>query len=62
MLTAKTAERYRLALVSAHPDGPHADAVVYVLDPFQAFEFGDFSADGVLGDWHQTWAKGGPPQ
>ena len=28
----------------------------------QGFELGDFSADGVVGDWAQMWAKDGPPQ
>ncbi len=62
VLTAKNAERYRLALVRVHPDGPDADEVTYVLDPFKGFEFGDFSVDGVVGDWAQMLTKGGPPQ
>jgi SNF2 family DNA or RNA helicase len=62
VLTAKNAERYRLSLVRVHPEGSQADELRYVLDPFQGFEFGDFSADGVVGDWDEMWNKGVGPR
>ncbi|GHJ56384.1 RNA helicase [Nonomuraea sp. TT08I-71] len=61
VLYGKNAERYRLALVSVHPDGPDQDAVRYVLDPFEGFDFGNFAADGVRGNWHDMWNKGESP-
>ncbi|WP_432904018.1 helicase-related protein [Micromonospora matsumotoense] len=61
VLYGKNAERYRLALVSVHPDGPDHDDVRYVLDPFQGFDFGNFAADGVRGNWHDMWNKGEAP-
>lgn len=61
VLYGKNAERYRLALVSVHPDGPGQDDVRYVLDPFQGFEFGNFGADAVRGNWHDMWNKGRSP-
>src|SRR5205807_6325928 len=47
VLYGKNADRYRLALVSVHPDGPERDQVQYLVDPFQGVEFGDFAADAV---------------
>ncbi len=61
VLYAKNADRYRLALVSVSPDGPEYDEVRYLLDPFAGFEFGEFAADGVRGDWGQMWARGEAP-
>jgi hypothetical protein len=49
-------------LVSVHPQGADRDEVRYVLDPFRGFEFGEFAADGVRGNWRDMWARGGPPQ
>jgi len=48
-------------LVSVSPDGAEQDEIRYLVDPFQGFEFGDFAAGGVRGDWAKEWAKGGPP-
>ncbi|GGM39984.1 helicase-related protein [Dactylosporangium sucinum] len=61
VLYGKNAERYRLALVSVHPDGPDKDEIRYVLNPFQGFDFGTFAADGVRGNWRDMWDKGEPP-
>jgi len=61
VLYGKNADRYRLALVRVSPDGPEHDEIRYLVDPFAGFEFGDFAADGVRGDWAKEWAKGGPP-
>src|SRR5665811_519173 len=58
VLYAKNADRYRLVLVSVHPDGPERDAIRYVANPFKDFQFGDFAADGVRGDWAKMWARG----
>ncbi len=62
MLYAKNADHYRLVLVSVHPDGPQVDEIRYVANPFKDFQFGDFAADGVRGDWTQMWARGGAPR
>ena len=62
VLYGKNAERYRLALVRVSPDGPDSDELRYVVGAFRGFDFGDFAADGVRGDWAQMWARGGPPQ
>lgn len=43
------------------PDGPNRDEVWYLIDPFKGFDFGDFAADGVRGDWTAMWVRGGPP-
>jgi superfamily II DNA or RNA helicase len=61
VLYGKNADRYRLALVSVHPGGPEHDEVRYVLDPFKGFDFGDFAADCVRGNWHEMWEKGVAP-
>ncbi len=61
VLYGKNADRYRLALVRVSPDGPEHDEIRYLVDPFARFDFGDFAADGVRGDWAKEWAKGGPP-
>jgi len=61
-LTGKNAaQRYRLALVSVHPDGPERDQVRYIVDPFRDVDFGDFGATGMSGDWDKEWARGGHP-
>jgi hypothetical protein len=62
VLYGRNADRYRLALVSVHPDGPEHDEIRYVVDPFKGFEFGDFAADGVRGKWHDMWNRGGQAQ
>ena len=61
VLYGKNADRYRLVMVSISPDGPEHDELRYLTDPFSGFDFGDFAADGVRGDWAKEWAKGGPP-
>jgi superfamily II DNA or RNA helicase len=61
VLYGKNADRYRLALVMVHPDGPDEDEVRYVLNPFQGFDFGTFAADGVRGNWQDMWNKGEAP-
>ncbi|CAN5123278.1 hypothetical protein BH20ACT8_BH20ACT8_17340 [soil metagenome] len=43
-------------------DGPQHDQVRYLAEPFKGFEFGDFAADSVRGDWTQMWARGGAPR
>jgi superfamily II DNA or RNA helicase len=61
-LTGKNAAtRFRLALVTVHPDGPERDAVRYIIDPFVNIDFGDFAATGIIGDWDKEWARGGDP-
>jgi superfamily II DNA or RNA helicase len=61
-LTGKNAGLgFRLALVTVHPDGPDADEVRYIVDPFRDVDFGDFNATGVTGDWAKEWARGGDP-
>ena len=62
VLYGKNADRYRLALVRVSPEGPNRDEVRYLIDPFKGFDFGDFAADGVRGDWTAMWVRGGPPQ
>lgn len=62
VLYGKNADRYRLALVSVSPDGAAHDVVRYLVDPFRGFDFGDFAADGVRGDWTTIWTRGGPPR
>jgi superfamily II DNA or RNA helicase len=62
VLYGKNADRYRLALVSVSPDGPAYDEVRYLIDPFKGFDFGDFAADGVRGDWTAMWTRGESPQ
>ena len=61
VLYGKNADRYRLALVSVHPDGPEQEELRYLIDPFKGLEFGDFAADAVRGSWHDMWERGGPP-
>jgi superfamily II DNA or RNA helicase len=55
------APRYRLALVRVSPDGPHADEVRYIADPFRRTELGSFTATGITGDWNAEWARGTVP-
>jgi hypothetical protein len=61
VLYGKNADRYRLALVSVHPEGPEHDQVRYLVEPFRGVEFGAFAADGIRGNWHDMWNKGVPP-
>lgn len=62
VMTGKNAvPRYRLALVSVDPRGPHHDTVRYLDDPFGTTDIGDFDATGIRGDWSKTWAKGRAP-
>ncbi|WP_067473437.1 helicase-related protein [Nocardia amamiensis] len=56
-----SAENYRLALVSVHPDRPDQDDIRYIVDPFLDVDFGEFDATGMHGDWLKTWERGGPP-
>ncbi|GAB3755230.1 helicase-related protein [Microlunatus parietis] len=55
------APHYRLALVRVDPRGPEHDEVRYLTDPFRELRLGAFDADGVLGNWARTWAKGSAP-
>ena len=62
VITGKNAApRYRLALVSVHPEGAHGDDVRYLDDPFANVEMGDFEATGHKGHWAKSWAKGRSP-
>jgi superfamily II DNA or RNA helicase len=61
VLFGKNADRYRLALVRVSPNGPDYDELRYVQQPFKDFEFGDFAADAVRGDWNAMWERGGSP-
>jgi superfamily II DNA or RNA helicase len=62
VLHAKNAApRYRLALVSVHPDGPQHDELRYLESPFGSTDLGTFAATRITGDWAATWARGGPP-
>jgi hypothetical protein len=60
VLYGKNADRYRLALVSVHPEGSDRDELRYLVDPFKGLEFGDFAADAIRGSWQEMWLRGGP--
>jgi hypothetical protein len=62
VLYGKNADRYRLALVSVHPDGPEHDQVRYLVEPFRGVELGDFAVNAVRFDWHELWSRGGDPR
>jgi superfamily II DNA or RNA helicase len=62
VLTGKNAERYRLALVAVHPDGPEHDEVQYLTDPFGGVEFGDLKVTSITPSWRESWERGGPPR
>lgn len=62
VLTGKNAERYRLALVAVHPDGPERDEVRYLTDPFSGVEFGDLKVTSIAPAWRESWERGGPPR
>lgn len=53
--------RYRLALVSVHPDGAAQDEVRYLDNPFATTDLGDFDSTGIRGNWHKSWEKGKHP-
>lgn len=57
-----SATSYRLALVGVSQDGPAHDEVRYLTDPFTGFEFGDFAATGLRGDWNEMWNRGHAPR
>jgi superfamily II DNA or RNA helicase len=61
MTAMNAAPRYRLALVSVHPDGPDHDEVRYLENPFTGYDTGGFDATGIRGDWESMWAKGREP-
>lgn len=61
VLFGKTADRYRLALVRVSMQGAEHDEVRYLQEPFKDFDFGDFAADAVRGDWAAMWSRGQPP-
>ncbi|AVT32681.1 helicase [Plantactinospora sp. BC1] len=56
----QNADRYRLALVALHPDGPAGDQVRYVHDPF-AGERVSALVDGVRFSWPKMWQLGREP-
>ena len=56
-----TAPQHRLALVSVHPDGPHADQVRYLTDAFANTEL-TFEQTYIGFNWKPMWNKGTPPQ
>lgn len=61
VLTGKnTAPNHRLALVSVHPDGAHADTVRYVLDAFAATEM-SFEETYIGLSWKPMWNRGNKP-
>jgi hypothetical protein len=62
VLLGKNAERYRLALVAVHPDGPERDEVRYLTDPFAGVEFGDLKVTSIAPAWRESWERGGPPR
>ncbi len=62
VLTGKNAERYRLALVAVHPDGPEYDEARYLTDPFAGVEFGDLKVTSIAPAWRDSWEQGGPPR
>jgi SNF2 family DNA or RNA helicase len=61
MVGRNAAPRYRLALVSVDPRGPHHDTVRYLENPFATTDLGDFDSTGIRGDWVKMWAKGTAP-
>ena len=61
VLCGKTADRYRLALVSVSPDGPEHDQVRYLTDPFRGITFDDFAVSAVRFTWHEMWSRGDDP-
>jgi hypothetical protein len=61
VLYGKNADRYRLALVSVHPDGPEHDRVGYLPDPFQRVDFADFAVDSVRFRWAEMWSRASDP-
>lgn len=62
VLFGRNADRYRLALVNVHPDGPERDEVRYLVDPFERIDSDDFAVDAVQLKWGEMWSRGGPPQ
>jgi superfamily II DNA or RNA helicase len=63
VLTAKNlGDDYRLALVSVEPAGPHADAVRYLLRPFDKTSTDDFRVTRFTLNWAKTWAQAGDPR
>jgi hypothetical protein len=54
-------DRYRLALVTVHPDGPERDEVRYLVEPFGQMAFDDFAVESVRLDWTEMWSRGGVP-
>jgi len=62
VLMGKNAERYRLALVAVHPDGPQGDEVRYLTAPFAGVEFGDLKVTSIAPAWRDSWERGGPPR
>lgn len=55
------APRYRLALVSVHPDGAAGDEIRYLGDPFARISIQDFAATGIRASWDAEWARGQTP-
>lgn len=61
VLTGKnTSPNHRLALVSVHPDGPHADQVCYVLNAFAGTEM-TFEQTYIGLSWKPMWERGSAP-
>lgn len=62
VLYGKNADRYRLALVSVHPDGPAHDRLRYLVSPFSGIDFTDLAVDAVRFDWAELWSRGTDPR
>jgi hypothetical protein len=61
VLKGKNAERYRLSLVSVHPDGAAYDDLRYLEDPFCGVEFDDLSIASITWKWREKWGQGAAP-
>jgi superfamily II DNA or RNA helicase len=62
VVLGKNADHYRLALVTVSTDGPDADKISYVTDPFDGLDIAeDFALHSVVLDWRAFWRLGGPP-
>jgi superfamily II DNA or RNA helicase len=62
VLHGKNADRYRLAMVSVHPDGPAGDRVCYLLTRYEGIDLSDFAVESVILKWEEFWSRGGDPR
>jgi hypothetical protein len=62
VLHGKNADRYRLAMVSVHQDGPDGDRVCYLLTRYEGIDLSDFAVEAVVLKWEEFWSRGGDPR